>query len=558
MKETQEILDFCAKHGITADAEQKSGGEAPTATATMSSATITALLLLALVALCNNVKQKLCHKTIKNKHNPLPLPPGPTPWPVVGSARAILHKKPMFRWIHHLMKEMNTEIACIRLGSTHVIPVTSPTIAQEFLRKQDSDFASRPVTMASGILSSGYLTAALSPYGEQWKKMRRVLVSEVVCPARHKWLHDKRAGEADNLVKYVFNLCKTSAHQVNLRTVTRHYSGNVTRRMMFNEIFWQDGGPTIDEEQHVDAIFNALYYLYAFCVSNYFPFLVGLDLDGHKKEVQESLRTLRRLHEPIISERIKQWRDDLSLECNEKEPQDLLDVLIMLKDSQGKPLLTPQEVRAQTMEIMMAAVDNPSNAVEWAMAEMINQPELLHKATEEIDRVVGKERLVQESDIPQLNYIKACAREAFRLHPVAPFNVPLVALSDTVVAGHRIPKGSHILLSRVGLGRNPKIWDEPLKFKPDRHIMSDKAEVALTEPDLRFISFSTGRRGCIAAALGTTMTVMLLARLIQGFSWSKPSNLSSINLAEGRNDLFLAKPLVAQAELRLPSHLYLA
>ncbi|KAL3728875.1 hypothetical protein ACJRO7_033460 [Eucalyptus globulus] len=525
-------------------------------------ATINALLLLALIALCNIVKRQLHSKTLRNKHNPLPLPPGPAPWPVVGCALGMLCNKPVFRWIHRLMKEKKTEIACIRLGSTHIIPVTCPTIAQEFLRKQDSLFASRPVTMASGTLTSSYLTTALSPYGEQWKKMRRVLVSEVLCPARHKWLHDKRAKEADNLVKYVFNLCKTSGHQVNLRTTTRHYCGNVTRRLMFNKRYFgkgrQDGGPTVDEEEHVEAIFNALYYLYAFCVSDYFPFLVGLDLDGHEKKVKESVRTLRRLHEPIISERIKRRRDDLSWESNEKEPQDLLDVLIMLKDSQGKPLLTPEEVRAQTMEIMIEAVDNPSNAVEWAMAEMINHPELLNKATEELDRVVGKGRFVQESDIPRLHYIKACAREAFRLHPIAPFNVPHVAMSDTMVAGYRIPKGSHILLSRVGLGRNPKVWDEPLKFNPDRHITSDQAEVVLTEPDLRFISFSTGRRGCMAAALGTTMTVMLLARLIQGFSWSKPSNLSRINLAESRDDLFLAEPLVAQAELRLPSHLYLA
>ncbi|XP_030519672.2 tyrosine N-monooxygenase-like [Rhodamnia argentea] len=524
-------------------------------------ATIIALLLLTFISLCNIVKKEFCRRVIRKKHNPFPLPPGPASWPVVGCALGMLHNKPVFRWIHRLMKEMDTEIACIRLGSTHVIPVTSPIIAREFLRKQDSLFASRPVSMASGMFGGSYLTAVLSPYGEQWKKMRRVLASEVICPARHKWLHDKRAEEADNLVKYVYNLCKTSGHQVNLRTTTRHYCGNVIRRLMFNKRYFgkgrEDGGPTTDEEQHIDAIFSALHYLFAFCVSDYFPFLVGLDLDGHEKEVKGSARTLRRLHEPIISERIRRWRDDRSSGSDEKEPQDLLDVLIMLKDSQGKPLLTPQEVRAQTMEIMIAAVDNPSNAVEWAMAEMISQPELLNKATREIDRVVGKERLVQESDIPQLNYIKACAREAFRLHPIAPFNVPHVAMSDTMVAGYRIPKGSHILLSRVGLGRNPKVWDEPHQFKPDRHIVSGPAEVVLTEPDLRFISFSTGRRGCVAATLGTTMTVMLLARLIQGFSWSKPSNLSSINLAESRDDLFLAEPLVAQAELRLPRHLYL-
>ena len=87
----------------------------------------------------------------------------------------------------------------------------------------------------------------------------------------------------------------------------------------------------------------------------------------------------------------------------------------------------------------MAAPDNPSNAVEWAMAEMVNKPEILRKAMEEIDRVVGKERLVQESDIPKLNYVKAILREAFRLHPVAAFNLPHVALSDT----RRHPVGPH-------------------------------------------------------------------------------------------------------------------
>lgn len=108
-------------------------------------------------------------------------------------------------------------------------------------------------------------------------------------------------------------------------------------------------------------------------------------------------------------------------------------------------------------DIIFAAVDNPSNAVEWALADMTNMPEVMRKAVEEIDRVVGRERLVQESDIPRLTYVKACIREAFRLHPVAPFNVPHVALADSNIAGYRVPKGSHVLLSRRGLGRNPAV-----------------------------------------------------------------------------------------------------
>lgn len=205
---------------------------------------------------------------------------------------------------------------------------------------------------------------------------------------------------------------------------------------------------------------------------------------------------------------------------------------------------------------MLAGVDNPSNAVEWAIAEMINQPETLRKAVEELDNVVGKERLVQESDFSQLNFVKACAREVFRLHPVVPFNVPHVSISDTIVDNYYIPKGSHVLLSRQGLGRNPNVWDEPLKFKPERHL-KEGCEVVLTEPDLHFISFSTGRRGCMAHALGTSMTVMLFARLIHGFTWSTPPDVSRIDLSESEDSLSLAKPLVALAKPRLPANLYL-
>lgn len=190
------------------------------------------------------------------------------------------------------------------------------------------------------------------------------------------------------------------------------------------------------------------------------------------------------------------------------------------------------------------------------MAEMMNEPLILAKAVDEIDRVVGKERLAQEADLPKLNYVKAIVREAFRLHPVAPFNMPHVSTSDAIVAGYFIPKGSHVLLSRTGLGRNPKVWENPLVFNPERHLDSPAGGVQLTEPDLQLISFSTGRRGCMGVPLGSAMIVMLLTRLLQGFDWSLPPSQTSIDLSESANDLFLAKPLHLQAKPRLPTYVY--
>ncbi|MED6225065.1 hypothetical protein PIB30_090243 [Stylosanthes scabra] len=184
---------------------------------------------------------------------------------------------------------------------------------------------------------------------------------------------------------------------------------------------------------------------------------------------------------------------------------------------------------------------------------MLNQPKILQKAIEELDNVVGRERLVQESDIPKLNYVKACLREGFRLHPIVDFNVPHVSMEDTIVANYFIPKGSHVLIRRQGIGHNPRVWDEPLKFKPERHLKKDGRELTLSEPNLELFTFGTGRRGCPASTLGTTVTVMLFARLVHGFTWIPPPNEPIIDLSELENITMKAKPLVALGKPRLPA-----
>ncbi|CAN1158709.1 Valine N-monooxygenase 1 [Linum perenne] len=430
-----------------------------------------------------------------------------------------------------------------------------PTIAREMLKKQDAIFADRPVgDLGSRIISGGYLTTAVVPCNSQWRKMKKVMTNEIVSPARLKLLHDKRAEEADNLVFYVHSHYK-AGECVNLRTATQHYCGNVIRRMLLGKRFFGeatvDGGPRKEEVEHVKAAFTVLKYLYSFSVSDYLPWLRWLNVDGQGKIVKDANKVLREYQNPIIDERIRLWESG-----ERKDIDDWIDVFITLKDSNGGSLLTPDEIKNQAAEIMIAGVDNPSNAVEWAMAELINQPNLLSKAIEEIDRVVGKDRLVQESDIGSLNYVKACAREAFRLHPMLPFNAPHVSTQDTTVAGYFIPKGSYALLSRYGLGRNPKAWTDPLKFDPNRHLhdADGGGGINLTEPDLRFISFSTGRRACVAPLLGTYMTIMLLARLLQCFDWT--SSTETVDLTEAEDELVLATPLTLFPTPRLAPHLY--
>ncbi|KAK9124730.1 hypothetical protein Sjap_014332 [Stephania japonica] len=517
------------------------------------------MVMLSLLALLpiTNLLWFLFHRfTLKPNTSSLspPLPPGPVPWPIVGSIpEMIRQRKSRSLWVLSQVEKTKQGIACIRLGNIHVIAVTSPEIAREFLKTHDAVFASRPMTMANDYAGRGFLSVFTSPMGPQWKKMRRVVVSKVLNPVTLQWLLSKRLEEADSLVNEIYKQCCVHGAKLNVRNVAWQYGGNLWKRMIFNKRSFN--GDDSEDGEYIEAIRTTLSLVNAFCVSDYMPCLRWLDLDGHEKIMTRAIGIINKHHDPLIDERIKSWRSIIKDEISTPKPRDLLDVLISLEDDNGKPMLSSEEIKAEATELMMAGFDNSANAAEWALAEIVSQPQILKRAVDEVDRVVGKNRLVQEKDLSQLSYVRACVREAFRLHPIATFNIPHVSISDVTVSGYFIPKGSHVLLSRLGLGRNPKVWDEPLKFRPDRHLNTGLGQpVLLTETDLRFISFSTGRRGCPAVELGTEITMMLLSRFLQGFNWSVPHGTSLVDHLKSVDST--SQSLILHAEPRLAAHVY--
>nr|XP_043639581.1 phenylalanine N-monooxygenase-like [Erigeron canadensis] len=527
------------------------------------------------------------------------LPPGPKPFPYIGCLITMLRNKPTFQWIHRMMDDMNTNILCVRLGNVHVIVVSDPKIACEFLKDKDRMFSSRPDCVSGYLTSGGYLNASLAPMGDHWKKMRKVLATDILSMARHEWLQNKRDKEVNNLLRYgkicklnyllyvfdvflirhVFKLtiipfhfltklsqCMyllgtftlnarpgvVSGRVVNVRVIVQQHSINIIRKIIFGSRYFGKGdaygGHGQEVVEHFDSLSTIAGHVYAFCVTDYFPWLGWItDFDGHERNLKNALCIAKKYLDPLVDERIQQWNNDIKT-----KEDDLLDVFINLQN----PRLSVDQIKAQILDFFLATFDNIPNNIEWTLAEMISNPRILEKAVHEIDSLVGKDhRLVQETDLVHLRYIKSCVREAFRLHPVAPFNLPHVASEDTIAAGYFIPKGSHVLLSRPGLGRNAKVWNDPLTFNPDRHI-NGQNEVVLTDHDLNMLSFSTGRRGCPGVLLGTTITVMLMARLVQGFTWELPPNEPHVDLKENMHNLWKAKPLLALAKPRLPHHLY--
>ena len=150
--------------------------------------------------------------------------------------------------------------------------------------------------------------------------------------------------------------------------------------------------------------------------------------------------------------------------------------------------------------MIAAATDTSAVTNEWAMAEVIKQPRVMRKIQEELDNVVGSNRMVNETDLVHLNYLRCVVRETFRMHPAGPFLIPHESVRPTTINGYYIPAKTRVFINTHGLGRNTKIWDDTDEFRPERHWPVDgsgRVEIShgAVGADYKILPFSAGNGG---------------------------------------------------------------
>lgn len=148
----------------------------------------------------------------------------------------------------------------------------------------------------------------------------------------------------------------------------------------------------------------------------------------------------------------------------------------------------------EVQEIFLAGAETTSITIEWAMTELLCNPETLMKAKTELRQVIGQNRKMNESDIDNLPYLQVIVKETLRLHPPVPFLIPRKAILDTKFMGYFIPKNTQVFVNAYAIGRDPDVWiDEPDSFKPERFIGS---KVDYKGQHYELIPFGAGRRMC--------------------------------------------------------------
>lgn len=191
---------------------------------------------------------------------------------------------------------------------------------------------------------------------------------------------------------------------------------------------------------------------------------------------------------------------------------------------------------------MIAGTDTMSISMEWAMALLLNHPETLAKVKSEIDEHVPKDRLLDEQDLPKLTYLGHVITETLRLYPPVPFLIPHQSSEDCKVSGYDIPKGTMLLVNLWAIHRDPRLWDEPEVFKPERHEARKENEFMLP--------FGSGRRKCPGGGIAKRVLGLALGTMIQCFEWERVSE-EMVDMSHGVGfSIPKVKPLEAMCKPR--------
>lgn len=480
------------------------------------------------------------------------LPPGPKPWPIIGNLNlmgALPHRS-----IHELSKKYGP-LMQLQFGSFPVVVGSSVDMAKFFLKTHDVVFTDRPKTAAGKYTTYNYRDITWSPYGAYWRQARKMCLTELFSAKRLESYEYIRAAEVRALLRDLHAAKGSGA--VMLKDYLSTVSLNVITRMVLGKKYLDKevvAGASVTTPEEFKWMLDELFLLNGVLnIGDSIPWLDWMDLQGYIKRMKKISKMFDRFLEHVVEEHSQQrLREGKNFVA-----KDMVDVLLQIADDPTLEVeLNRESVKAFTQDLIAGGTESSAVTVEWAISELLKKPEVIAKATEELDRVIGRGRWVTEKDIPCLPYVDAIVKETMRLHPVAPLLVPRLSREDATVAGYDIPAGTRVLVSVWSIGRDPELWEAPEEFMPERFLGS---KLDVKGQDYELLPFGSGRRMCPGYSLGLKVIQVSLANLLHGFEWSLPDGMTREELS--MEEIFGLStprkfPLEAVVQPKLPAHLY--
>ncbi|KAL1569295.1 flavonoid 3',5'-hydroxylase [Salvia divinorum] len=478
-----------------------------------------------------------------------PLPPGPRGFPVVGSL-------PLLGDMPHValakMAKTYGPIMYMKMGSSGIVVVSTPDSARAFLKTQDANFSNRPVNAGATILAYNAQDMVFAPYGPKWRLLKKLSSLHMLgSKALEEW-SDVRSSEASHMLAAMYEASRLGEAVCLPETLVYATANMIGQVILSRRVFVTKGNEMNEFKEMVVELMTTAGY---FNIGDFIPWLAWMDLQGIERGMKKLHKKWDRLIGKMLDDRLKSTH-------KRNDKPDLLDSLLANHDDDSNDdeedcKLTTTNIKALLLNLFTAGTDTSSSIIEWALAEMIKNPSIQKRAHEEMDKVIGRERHLLESDIPNLPYLRAICKEAYRKHPSTPLNLPRISTHACVVDGYHIPKNTRLSVNIWAIGRDPDVWENPLDFNPERFLLGLKGGIEPGGNHFELIPFGAGRRICAGSRMGMVIVEYLLATLVHSFEWDLPSGTAEMDMDEIFGlALQKAVPLSASLTPRLPSHCY--
>lgn len=411
----------------------------------------------------------------------------------------------------------------LKLGQVPTLVVSGADEAALVMKTNGLVFASRPASVTQKIFGCGGKGINFAPYGDHWRRMRKLCIRELLCPKQVRRMERIRVEEVGNLIHNIAASASTGA-TINFSHKMVELGNNVVFRAVF-------GAKCTSQEEFLRELDTAFVLLGGFFLVDLFPSSRLLRWLSHVE--RDMTQSCSRIHR-IITNNIHERRVVRAAgeEACSTDDEVLVDVLLRLQQEDLLDFpLTTEIISAVLFDMFTGGTQTTGTVLEWTMSELVRNPEAMAKAQKEVREVIGRDRaVITNNDLAQLHYLRMVIKEVLRLHPPATL-IPRMAREDCTIMSYDIPKNTNILINVFAISRDPRYWDNPDVFKPERF---QNKNINYKGAYSEFTPFGAGRRKCPGIEFARSVIEIAVANLLYHFDWMCPdgSSESSVDMYE--------------------------
>ncbi|GAB4834293.1 hypothetical protein Ancab_039968 [Ancistrocladus abbreviatus] len=434
------------------------------------------------------------------------LPPGPFPFPIFGNI--LDHITNPHRTLAQLAKVHGPAMA-VQLGSLTTVVISSAPMAKQVLQKNDLSFSTRNPWVAVSVLDHHESSVAFLPPDAHWRSFRKVCKTYMFANSRLEASKDLRRNNVQQLLSYVQDCCEAGT-AIDIRQASVTTSLNFLSNIFFSLDLAHPNSTSRSGNELQELVSAMVVEAGTLSAADFFPLLKMVDPQGIRRRATIIVREMFKVFNAIIHQRLESRKATGTSENN-----DVLDAILSISQGSNKEF-DVADIPHLFLDLFVAGTDTTSTTFEWAMAELIHNPEKLTKAKAELEQVIGKGCPVKEEDIVRLPYLEAVITETLRLHPPVTFLIPRKVVKDVDLCEYTVPKNAQVLVNIWAMGRDETLWKEATSFEPERFLGSN---IDVKGGDFEFIPFGAGRRMCPGMSLANRMLPYMLGSLIHSFDW---------------------------------------